>query len=172
MVFLDQKTQYCHKDYTIQGNLQIKTSTCENTQGIFPQNQNNPKTCMEPKKTSNNQSNLEKAEHCCPCLQNIQQSYSCENSMALAQKEIQRSIEHTRTPTNKSTLICHLVYNKIGKNMQWRKTASSKMLFEKPKGYMQKNKSPQKCTLCNYVKNRKNVHNCCRSCFTADETFS
>ena len=38
MVFLDQKTQYCHNDYTIQGNLQIKTSICENIQGIFPQN--------------------------------------------------------------------------------------------------------------------------------------
>ena len=127
---------------------------------------------MEPKKTSNNQSNLEKEEHCCPRFQNIWQSYSHQNSMALAKKEIQRSIEQTRTSTNKSTLTCHLVYDKIGNNMQWRKTASSKMVFEKPKGYMQKNKSPQKCTLCNYVKNRKNIHNCLRRCFIADETFS
>ena len=65
MVFLDQKTQYCHKDYTIQGNLQIKTSTCENVHGIFPQIQNNPTTCLEPKKTSNKQSNLEKEEQVC-----------------------------------------------------------------------------------------------------------
>ena len=70
MVFLDQKTQYCHKDYTIQGNLQIKTRTCVNTQGIFPQNQNNPKTCMELKKTSNNQSNLEKKNTVVPVFKN------------------------------------------------------------------------------------------------------
>ena len=73
---------------------------------------------MELKKTSNNQSNLEKEEHCCPRFQNIQQSYGRQNSMALAQKEIQRSIEQTRTSTNKSTLICQLVYDKIDKNMQ------------------------------------------------------
>ena len=34
-----------------------------------------------------------------------------------------------------------------------------KMVFEKLKGYMQKNKTPQKCTLCNYVKNKKKVYN-------------
>ena len=46
-----------------------------------------------------------------------------------------------------------------------------KMVFEKPKGYMQKNKSPQKCTLCNYVKNRKNIHNSLRSCFNSRWNF-
>ena len=56
--------------------------------------------------------------------------------------------------------------------MQWRRQPLQQMVFEKLKGYMQKNKTPQKCTLCNYVKNRKNVHNSLRSCFTADETFS
>ena len=81
---------------------------------------------MELKKTSNNRSNLEKEEHCCPRFQNICQSYSRQNSMALTQKEIQRSTEQTRTSTNKPTLICHLVYDEIGKNMQWRKTAPSK----------------------------------------------
>ena len=34
-----------------------------------------------------------------------------------------------------------------------------KMVFEKLKGYMQKNKTPQKYTLCNYVKNKKKVYN-------------
>ena len=80
---------------------------------------------MEPKKTSNNQSNLEKEEHCCPRFKNIWQSYGHKNSMALAQKDIQRSVEQTRTPTNKSTLICHFIYDKIGKNVQWIKTDSS-----------------------------------------------
>ena len=87
-------------------------------------------------------------------------------------KEIQRSTEQTRTSTNKSTLTCHLVYDKIGKNMQWRRQPLQQMVFEKLNGYMQKNKGPQKCTLCNYVKNRKNVHNSLKGCFTADETFS
>ena len=30
-----------------------------------------------------------------------------------------------------------------------------KMVFEKLKGYMQKNKAPQQCTLCNHVRNKK-----------------
>ena len=81
---------------------------------------------MELRKTSNNQRKLEKEEHCCPLFQNIWQSYNRQNSMAMAQKDKQRSIEQTRTSRNKFTLICHLVYDKIGKNMQWRKTASSK----------------------------------------------
>ena len=158
MVFLDQKTQYCHKDYNIQGNLQIKTSTCENTQGIFPENQNNPKTCMELKKTSNNQSNLEKEEHGCPHFQNIRQNQSRQNSMALAQKEIQRSIEQTRIPTNKSTLICHFIYDKIGKNMQWRRTASSKK-------WCLKN---QRAT-CKRIKVHKSVH--CVTMSKIERTF-
>ena len=45
------------------------------------------------------------------------------------------------------------------------------MVFEKTKGYMQKNKSPQKCTLCSYVKNRKKVHNSLRSCFNSRWNF-
>ena len=68
-------------------------------------------------------------------------------------------MKQTRTSTNKSTLICHLIYDKRGKSIQWGKAASSKMVFEKLKDYMQKNKTPQKCTLCNYVKNKKKVYN-------------
>ena len=52
--------------------------------------QNNPKSCMQPQKTSNSQSNLEKEEqnwrHHNPRLQDILQSCSNQNSMVLAQK--------------------------------------------------------------------------------------
>ena len=165
MVFLDQKTQYCHNDYTIQGNLQIKTSICENIQGIFPQNQNNPKTCMEPIKTSNNQSNLEKEEHSCPRFQNIQQSYGHQNSMALAKKRYRDQLNRLEHPQiNPHSYVTQFMIKQAG-ICNGERQPLQKMVFDKPKGYMQKTKSPQKCTLCNYVKNRKNVHNSLRSCF-------
>ena len=80
-------------------------------------------------------------------------------------------MKQTRTSTNKSTLIYHLIYDKRGKSIQWGKTASSKMVFEKLKGYMQKNKTPQKCTLCNYVKNKKKVYNSLKSYVNSSLNF-
>ena len=59
---------------------------------------------METQKTLNSQSNLEKEEWSWrnqpSCLQIILQSYSHQDSMALAQKEKYRSMEQTREPRN------------------------------------------------------------------------
>ena len=57
---------------------------------ITPARTNNPKICMEPENTPNNQSNLEKENqsrrHHNPRLQAILQSYNHQDSMGLAQE--------------------------------------------------------------------------------------
>ena len=62
---------------------------------------------MEPQKTSNNQNNLKKEHQSWrnhdPWLQTILQSYSNQNSMALAQIQKYRLVEQDRKPRNKPT---------------------------------------------------------------------
>ena len=62
---------------------------------------------MEIQKTSNNQSSLEKEEwnwrNQPASLQDTLQSYSHQDSMALAQRQKYRSVEQTRKPRDKST---------------------------------------------------------------------
>ena len=64
---------------------------------------------MEPQKTPNSPSNLEKEKRSwrnqAPCLQTILQSYSNRDSMVLAQKQKLRSMEEDRKPRDKSTHI-------------------------------------------------------------------
>ena len=57
-------------------------------------------------------------------LQTILQSYSNQNSTVLAQKQTYRSMEQKREPRNKPTQLWSLIYNKGGKNTQWRKDSS------------------------------------------------
>ena len=60
---------------------------------------------MEPQKTLNSQSNLEKDEqnwrHHTACFQTTLQSYSNQNSRILAEKQTHRSIEQNRESKNK-----------------------------------------------------------------------
>ena len=74
---------------------------------------------MEP------QSNLEKKEQSWkynpPRLQAILESYSNQNIIALTQKQTHKSMEQNREPKNKSVHYGQFIYNKGGKNIQWRK---------------------------------------------------
>ena len=64
---------------------------------------------MEPEKTPNSQSNLEKEKqsrmHHNPKHQAILQSYNHEDSMLLAQKHTHKSMEENREPRNGPTNI-------------------------------------------------------------------
>ena len=68
---------------------------------------NNPKICMEPEKTPNSKSNLEKENqswrHHNPGLQAVLQSCNHQDSMVLAQKQTRRSMEQNREPRNGPT---------------------------------------------------------------------
>ena len=76
---------------------------------------------METQKTPKSQSNLEKQKQSwrnqAPSIQTRQQSYSNQDSMVLAQKQKNRSMEQDIKPRNK---FMHLwsIYNKGGKNIQ------------------------------------------------------
>jgi len=80
---------------------------------------------MEIQKTSNSQSNLEKEEwnsrNQPTWLQAILQSYSHQNSIVLAQRQKYRSMEQNRKPRDNPCTYRHLIFDKGGKNIQWRK---------------------------------------------------
>ena len=80
---------------------------------------------METQKTSNSQSNTEKKKwnwrNQALRLQTLLQSYSHQNGLVLEQKQKYRSTEQDRKSRNKPKHYGQLIYDKRGKNIQWRK---------------------------------------------------
>ena len=109
-VFMDWKNQYCQTAHPTQSNLQIQCNPYQATNGIFHRTRTNNFTiCMEIQKTLKSQSNLEKEEwnwrNQPAWLQTILQSYSHQDSMVLAQRQIYRSVDQNRKPRDKSMSI-------------------------------------------------------------------
>ena len=63
--------------------------------------------------------------HNSPRLQTISQSYSNQNSVVLAQKEIHGSMEQNRDPRNKPIHLWSINFDKIGKNIKWEVVSSA-----------------------------------------------
>ena len=110
IMFLDWKNQYCENDCATQSNLQSQCNPYQTTNGIL--HRIRTKNCtihMEPQKTLNRQSNLEKDKwswrNQAPPLQTIPQSYSNQDTMVLAQKQKYRSMVQDRKPRDKPTHI-------------------------------------------------------------------
>ena len=130
-MFLDCKIQHCENEYTTQSNLQIQCNACQTTNGIFRRARTKNFTiCMETQKTPNSQSNLENEKRSwrnqTPWLQTIQQSYSHQDNMVLAQKQKYRSMEQNGKPRDKPMHIwspCFLI--KEARIYNGEKTASS-----------------------------------------------
>ena len=125
IMFLDWKNQYYEYDYTTQSNLQIQYNLYQIINGTF----HSPWTknftiCTEKKKTLNSLSNLEKEKviwrNKAPWLHTMLQIN--QDSMVPAQKQKSRSMEQDKKPRDKPM---HLIYDKGGKNIQWRKITSS-----------------------------------------------
>ena len=122
-MFLDWKNQYCE---TTQSNLQIQCNPYQITNGILHRiRAKNFTICTETQKTPNSQRNLEEEKRSwrnqAPWLQTIPQSYSNQDSMVLAQKQKYRSIVQDRMPRDNPCTYGHLIFDKGGKSIQWRK---------------------------------------------------
>ena len=80
---------------------------------------------MQPEKTPNSQSNLEKENqsrrHHNPGLQTILQSCNHQDSMVLAQEQTFRSMEWNTNPKMDLQTYGQLIFDKTGKNIQWNK---------------------------------------------------
>ena len=88
-MLLDWKNKYCENIDTTQNNLHIQCNPYQNNTSILHRAKtNNPKIYMEPEKTLNSQSNLEKENqsrrHHNPGLQATLQRCNNQDSMGLA----------------------------------------------------------------------------------------
>ena len=132
-MFLDWKNKYCQNDYTTQGNPQGQSNPYQITNGFvhrtrttttklnlyeITKDPNHPKQSEERKWSWRNQ---------VPWLQTIPQSYSHQNSLALAKKT--RNVDQQNRIEGPEINPCtygQLVYNKRGKNIYiGEKTVSS-----------------------------------------------
>ena len=124
-MFLGWKNQYCENDNATKCNLQIECNPYPNTNGFFPTELELFQFHMETPKTPNSQSSLEKEawswRNQPSWFQIIQQSYSHQNSMVLAQKHRYRQMEQNREPNNNPRTYGYLLFDKGGKNIQWSK---------------------------------------------------
>ena len=109
-MFLGRKNQYHENDYIIKCNLQIQCDPYQITNGIFHKTITKTFTVhMETQETLNSQSSPEKEKwswknqpSSLQIIQNYRlQSYSHQDSMALAQKQKHRPMEQDRKPRHK-----------------------------------------------------------------------
>ena len=107
-MFMDWKNKNSYNFYTTQSNLRIQCDPYQSNISILHRARtNNPKICMEPEKTPNRQSNLEKENqsrrHHNPRVQAILQSCNHQDTLVLAQNQTLKSTEQHREPINGPT---------------------------------------------------------------------
>ena len=124
-MFLDWKNQYCENDYITQGNYRFSAIHIKLPMAFFTELEpKNFTICTETQKTPNSQSNLKKEKQSWRNQTDFRLYYKATVIKTVWYQHKNRNIDQwnrIESPERNPCTYGHLIYDKAGKNIKWRK---------------------------------------------------